>query len=235
MFNSFISKNYDDKRIKCYNKSKKKKGVIKLNHKMKVGLIAICSSFLVIIGFFYYNSIQKEESEVIIYQNNQPIEDVIEPNDLLGIWEVDQVDSSAGTIIEVQEKDDVLFGRVISLEKDEGEFGIKLNDIKWKNFSFDGNKVFFQDLWVSDGKNVKAYKDSYLIFKNAKISAEIYNSDNDQLEYRVKKLSADSLEGLLRKKKENQEKAVKEGLLEKENVEIAKDRAPWEDSKETKK
>ena len=101
---------------------------------MKVGLIAICSSFLVIIGFFYYNSIQKEENEVIIYQNNQPIEDVIEPNDLLGIWEVDQVDSSAGTIIEVQEKGDILFGRVISLEKDEGEFGIKLNDIKWKNF-----------------------------------------------------------------------------------------------------
>ena len=164
---------------------------------------------------------------MIVFETNQPVDSSIEVEDLIGIWEVDQVDSSSGTIVEVQEKDDKLFGRVISLEKEEGEFGVKLNDIKWKNFSFVGNKVYFQDLWVSDGKDIKAYKDSYLMFKNAKITAEIYNSDNDQLEYRVKKLSNDSLEGLLKKKKENQKQAVKENILDKENIEVSSDKAPW--------
>ena len=165
---------------------------------------------------------------MIVFETNQTVDSSIEVEDLIGIWEVDQVDSSSGTIVEVQEKDDKLFGRVISLEKEEGEFGVKLNDIKWKNFSFVGNKVYFQDLWVSDGKDIKAYKDSYLMFKNAKITAEIYNSDNDQLEYRVKKLSNDSLEGLLKKKKENQKQAVKENILDKENIEVSSDKAPWE-------
>ena len=165
---------------------------------------------------------------MIVFETNQIVDSSIEVEDLIGIWEVDQVDSSSGTIVEVQEKDDKLFGRVISLEKEEGEFGVKLNDIKWKNFSFVGNKVYFQDLWVSDGKDIKAYKDSYLMFKNAKITAEIYNSDNDQLEYRVKKLSNDSLEGLLKKKKENQKQAVKENILDKENIEVSTDKAPWE-------
>lgn len=195
---------------------------------MKLGLITITMSFIVIAGFFYYSSLQKEENEVIVFETNQPVDSSIEVEDLIGIWEVDQVDSSSGTIVEVQEKDDKLLGRVISLEKEEGEFGVKLNDIKWKNFSFVGNKVYFQDLWVSDGKDIKAYKDSYLMFKNAKITAEIYNSDNDQLEYRVKKLSNDSLEGLLKKKKENQKQAVKENILDKENIEVSSDKAPWE-------
>lgn len=196
--------------------------------KMRIGLITITISFIVIAGFFYYSSLQKEENEVIVFETNQTVDSSIEVEDLIGIWEVDQVDSSSGTIVEVQEKDDKLFGRVISLEKEEGEFGVKLNDIKWKNFSFVGNKVYFQDLWVSDGKDIKAYKDSYLMFKNAKITAEIYNSDNDQLEYRVKKLSNDSLEGLLKKKKENQKQAVKENILDKENIEVSSDKAPWE-------
>ena len=165
---------------------------------------------------------------MIVFETNQTVDSSIEVEDLIGIWEVDQVDSSSGTIVEVQEKGDKLFGRVISLEKEEGEFGVKLNDIKWKNFSFVGNKVYFQDLWVSDGKDIKAYKDSYLMFKNAKITAEIYNSDNDQLEYRVKKLSNDSLEDLLKKKKENQKQAVKENILDKENIEVSSDKAPWE-------
>lgn len=195
---------------------------------MRIGLITITMSFIVIAGFFYYSSLQKEENEVIVFETNQIVDSSIEVEDLIGIWEVDQVDSSSGTIVEVQEKDDKLFGRVISLEKEEGEFGVKLNDIKWKNFSFVGNKVYFQDLWVSDGKDIKAYKDSYLMFKNAKITAEIYNSDNDQLEYRVKKLSNDSLEGLLKKKKENQKQAVKENILDKENIEVSTDKAPWE-------
>ena len=195
---------------------------------MRIGLITIKISFIVIAGFFYYSSLQKEENEVIVFETNQTVDSSIEVEDLIGIWEVDQVDSSSGTIVEVQEKDDKLFGRVISLEKEEGEFGVKLNDIKWKNFSFVGNKVYFQDLWVSDGKDIKAYKDSYLMFKNAKITAEIYNSDNDQLEYRVKKLSNDSLEGLLKKKKENQKQAVKENILDKENIEVSSDKAPWE-------
>lgn len=195
---------------------------------MRIGLITITISFIVIAGFFYYSSLQKEENEVIVFETNQTVDSSIEVEDLIGIWEVDQVDSSSGTIVEVQEKDDKLFGRVISLEKEEGEFGVKLNDIKWKNFSFVGNKVYFQDLWVSDGKDIKAYKDSYLMFKNAKITAEIYNSDNDQLEYRVKKLSNDSLEGLLKKKKENQKQAVKENILDKENIEVSSDKAPWE-------
>ena len=194
---------------------------------MRIGLITITISFIVIAGFFYYSSLQKEENEVIVFETNQPVDSSIEVEDLIGIWEVDQVDSSSGTIVEVQKKDDKLFGRVISLEKEEGEFGVKLNDIKWKNFSFVGNKVYFQDLWVSDGKDIKAYKDSYLMFKNAKITAEIYNSDNDQLEYRVKKLSNDSLEGLLKKKKENQKQAVKENILDKENIEVSSDKAPW--------
>ena len=195
---------------------------------MRIGLITITISFIVIAGFFYYSSLQKEENEVIVFETIQTVDSSIEVEDLIGIWEVDQVDSSSGTIVEVQEKDDKLFGRVISLEKEEGEFGVKLNDIKWKNFSFVGNKVYFQDLWVSDGKDIKAYKDSYLMFKNAKITAEIYNSDNDQLEYRVKKLSNDSLEGLLKKKKENQKQAVKENILDKENIEVSSDKAPWE-------
>lgn len=195
--------------------------------KMRLGLITITISFIVIAGFFYYSSLQKEENEVIVFETNQPVDSSIEVEDLIGIWEVDQVDSSSGTIVEVKKKDDKLFGRVISLEKEEGEFGVKLNDIKWKNFSFVGNKVYFQDLWVSDGKDIKAYKDSYLMFKNAKITAEIYNSDNDQLEYRVKKLSNDSLEGLLKKKKENQKQAVKENILDKENIEVSSDKAPW--------
>lgn len=194
---------------------------------MRIGLITITISFIVIAGFFYYSSLQKEENEVIVFETNQPVDSSIEVEDLIGIWEVDQVDSSSGTIVEVQKKDDKLFGRVISLEKEEGEFGVKLNDIKWKNFSFVGNKVYFQDLWVSDGKDIKAYKDSYLMFKNVKITAEIYNSDNDQLEYRVKKLSNDSLEGLLKKKKENQKQAVKENILDKENIEVSSDKAPW--------
>ena len=205
-----------------------------MNDKMKIGLISIALSFLVIAGFFYYSSLQKEENEVIVFETSQPVDNTIEPDDIIGIWEIDQVEASSGTIIEVQEKDGRLFGRVISLEKNEGEFGIKLNDLKWKNFSFVGNKVYFQDLWVSDGKQVKAYKDSYLIFKNAKVSAEVYNNDNDQLEYRLKKLSNDSLEELLKKKKENQQKAVHEGVLDKENMEVSEDRVPWE-IKERKK
>lgn len=195
---------------------------------MKIGLITIAISFIVIASFFYYSSLQKEENEVIIFETNQPIDNSIEVDDLIGIWEVDQVDSSSGTIVEVQEKGERLFGRVISLEKNEGEFGVKLNDIKWKNFSFVGNKVYFQDLWVSDGKDIRAYKESYLMFKNAKITAEIYNNDNDQLEYRVKKLSNDSLEGLLKKKRENQKQAVEETILDKENIEVAEDKAPWD-------
>ena len=195
---------------------------------MKIGLISIALSFLVIAGFFYYSSLQKEENEVIVFETSQPVDNTIGPDDIIGIWEIDQVEASSGTIIEVQEKDGRLFGRVISLEKNEGEFGIKLNDLKWKNFSFVGNKVYFQDLWVSDGKQVKAYKDSYLIFKNAKVSAEVYNNDNDQLEYRLKKLSNDSLEELLKRKKENQQKAVHEGVLDKENMEVSEDRVPWE-------
>ena len=66
------------------------------------------------------------------------------------------------------------------------------------------------------------------MFKNAKITAEIYNNDNDQLEYRVKKLSNDSLEGLLKKKRENQKQAVEETILDKENIEVAEDKAPWD-------
>ena len=206
-----------------------------MNSKMKIGLIAIGISFIVIAGFFYYSSLQKEENEVIVFETNQPVDNSIEVEDLIGIWEVDQVDSSSGTIVEVQEKGERLFGRVISLEKDEGEFGVKLNDIKWKNFSFVGNKVYFQDLWVSDGKDIKAYKESYLMFKNAKIMAEIYNNDNDQLEYRVKKLSSDSLEGLLKKKRENQKQAVEETILNKENIEVAEDKAPWDNHEKTSK
>jgi hypothetical protein len=216
------------------SKKEKRKDVIELNNKTKIGLISIALSFLVIAGFFYYSSLQKEENEVIVFETSQPVDNTIEPDDIIGIWEIDQVEASSGTIIEVQEKDGRLFGRVISLEKNEGEFGIKLNDLKWKNFSFVGNKVYFQDLWVSDGKQVKAYKDSYLIFKNAKVSAEVYNNDNDQLEYRLKKLSNDSLEELLKKKKENQQKAVHEGVLDKENMEVSEDRVPWE-IKERKK
>lgn len=202
---------------------------------MKIGLISIALSFLVIAGFFYYNSLQKEENEVIVFETNQPVDNSIEPEDLIGIWEIEQIDYSSGTIIEIQEKNERLFGRVISLEKGEEEFGVKLNDLKWKNFSFVGNKVYFQDLWVSDGKDIKAYKESYLKFKNAKILAEVYNNDNDQLEYRLKKLSSDSLEELLKKKKENQQQEVHEGLLDKENIEVVEDHVPWEQKDTIKK
>jgi len=72
---------------------------------MRIGLITITISFIVIAGFFYYSSLQKEENEVIVFETNQPVDSSIEVEDLIGIWEVDQVDSSSGTIVEVQKNE----------------------------------------------------------------------------------------------------------------------------------